>query len=126
MEIHLHDGRVLRGATEEMVEREIVALSDAGDFIRLVGVCGEIRAAGPARGKFLVQCELHSEGKALRGEKDDMLGTEVITRLREFMNGDLDWFREVSIETSRTSTRKLLWAVAVLLAIGLLLWRYAG
>ncbi len=126
MEIDLHDGRVLRDATEEMVEREIMALSDAGDFIRLVGVCGEIRAAGPARDKFLIQCDLHSGNKVLRGEKDDMPRSEVVTRFREFMNGDLNWCREVILETSRTSTRPLLWAVAVLLAIGLLLWLYAG
>lgn len=126
MEIHLHDGRVLRNATEEMMEGEILALSDAGDFIRLVGVCGEIRAAGPAQGKFLVQCDLHSNHKLLRGEKDAMSRSEVITRFREFMNGDLVWCREVILETSRAPTRPLLWAVAVLLAIGLLLWGYAG
>jgi hypothetical protein len=124
MKLTLHDGRTVAGPTDGELEQLFMSLSDAGDFIILNDeIRGEVRAAGPHHGTFLVQCDLPRGGRVFAGELRQVCFAEALSIFREFQAGRTDWssrFNSRDAPLPRGTTLALL--LVALTAGALLLW----
>jgi hypothetical protein len=92
MKIRLHDKRTFDGATESQIEFLLTQLSDPGDFIILSDPAhGELRAAGPHNGTFLIQCDLPGPKHVFSGERYDVGLAETISIFMQFLHGNTNW-----------------------------------
>ena len=97
MKIKLHDKRIIEKPDSATLNRLFFELHDPGDFIILSDEkLGEIRAAGPFDGKFLVQCDLPSISGVFRGERSDVHLTEAQSMFDAFLSGDKSWKETMS------------------------------
>jgi hypothetical protein len=90
--MRLHDGRKFDAPSDADVEACFASLSDPGDFVVLSDESlGEVRAAGPHDGNFLLQCELRRTDGSFAGERDGVGAAEASSIFREFLAGRTHW-----------------------------------
>ena len=126
MKITLHDGRTIPEPTEADIELHFAGLSDAGDFIILNDEHrGEIRAAGPPDGTFLLQCDLPRSGRTFAGERSDVELAEAIAIFREFRAGRVHW--STQFEDRDAPPPRIVMVILILVAGGaFLLWWFSS
>ena len=124
MKIRLHDGRTFEKPTDSDVDTLFAALSDPGDFIILNDeLRGEVRAAGPHDGSFLLQCDLRRDGRTFAGERQEVGLAGAVSIFREFLAGRTHWSSSfANREPPLPSTVKLVLILAGLGAVAGLLW----
>jgi hypothetical protein len=107
VEITLQDGRRIAEPTEADIVKSFAGLSDAGDFIILNDEhLGEVRAAGPQGGTFLVQCDLPKDGRVFCGERGEVGLAEAIGIFQDFLRGRTEWsgqFGSVHVRPSQVA-----------------------
>lgn len=124
MKITLHDGRTFEKPAESDIATLFAALSDPGDFIILKDeLRGEVRAAGPHDGTFLLQCDLPRDGRTFSGERQDVGLAEAVSIFRDFLAGRPQWSSSFADrEPPLPRTVKLVLILAGLGAVALLFW----
>jgi hypothetical protein len=92
MKIRLHDNRAVEEPNGSQIEFLFTQLSDPGDFIILTDpIRGEVRAAGPHNGTFLIQCDLSEANHVFNGERYDVGLGETISIFLQFLSGNTGW-----------------------------------
>ncbi|MFH1642605.1 MAG: hypothetical protein ABIC04_06950 [Nanoarchaeota archaeon] len=104
MKITLHDKRIFMNPDGTTLSRLLSELKEADNFIVLSDEkIGEIRAAGPLDGKFLVQCDLHSISGVFKGERDEVDFTSLHSIFLAFLKGDTAWKETMSNRNPKLS-----------------------
>ena len=92
MELIFHDGRKVASPGGGTLDEAFEGLSDPGHFLILRDAAlGEVRAAGPSDGTFLLQCDLSAPGGMFRGEVDAIERSEAASVFKSFAAGDTRW-----------------------------------
>ena len=124
VKITLHDGRTIPEPTDADVDALFAGLSDPGDFIILNDEDrGEVRAAGPQNGSFLLQCDLPKDGRVFAGERPEVGLAEATGIFREFLAGKAQWSSQfVSREAPPVRVATFILILAVVAAVTFVLW----
>ena len=124
MKITFHDGRTIVGPTPADIDRLFAELTeDPGDFIILSNQHrGEVRAAGPKDGPFLLQCDAAKDGSVFRGEREDVAPAEAKDIFKEFLAGRVGWSSQFADVGPASSKVNVAVVIAVVVASALVLW----
>lgn len=126
MNLELHDGRTFDDITDTTIETAFGSLSDPGDFIILRDrALGEVRAAGPNKGQFLLQCDLPASPGMFNGQLESISIDKAIDVFKKFRTGDTSWrcsFTDLNAPLSRRTMIVLALAATLFVALLLLAW----
>jgi hypothetical protein len=124
VKITLHDGRTIVEPRAADLDALFAGLSDPADFMILKDEqLGELRAAGPHRGTFLLQCDLPRSGAVFRGERSEVGVEEATDIFRDFLGRRVEWSRQFAArEAPPGRVARVLLALAVIVASAFLWW----
>ena len=123
MELIFPDGRRVATPDARTLDEAFAELSDPGDFLVLRDPArGEVRAAGPSDGTFLLQCDLPESGGMFRGEVHDIDRSEAASIFRSFAAGDTTWVARWGRRDRPVAPPPMVWRVllALVLVVALL------
>ena len=92
MQLEFHDGRICYDVSDAAIKTAFSLLSDPGDFVILRnGMRGEVRAAGPQRGLFVLQCDIRTSPGMFKGELYHVSTDVAVDIFQRFRKGDQTW-----------------------------------
>lgn len=126
MQLEFHDGRISYDVSDATIEAAFKSLSEPSDFVILRNhVLGEVRAAGPLRGHFVLQCDLRPSPRMFNGQLELVSIDKAIDIFQCFRKGDLSWRSNfVDLNGALPLRTKLVLGLAAIVFIALLLSVY--